>query len=118
MKRKVLSIITITLILIICCFCGSYVLATQGEPYKFAVKFINDKSTVTNKIGLLKNYRLAFWGYSVRYRGPHGYTEYEIVVAGEKGRGNVYLNLEKSAGNWEVIKGNLVLENGESIPIS
>jgi hypothetical protein len=116
-KRKMLTVIAITLILIVCFLGGLYVLGTQAESYKFAVKFINDNKTIANKIGPLNSSRLAFWGYSVRYSGPHGYAEYKIVVTGEKDKGVVYLNLEKSAGNWEVMKGNLVLEDGLSIPL-
>lgn len=117
-KKKVLTIIAITIILIACFFVGLYVLGTHSEPYKFAVKFINDNPKVTNSIGPLKDSRLAFFGYSVRYSGPSGHAEYKIFVTGEKGRGTVYLNLDKSAGIWDVTKGNLLLENGASIPLS
>ena len=116
-KNKVLSIIFITIILIFSFFGGLYILGTQGEAYKFALRFINGNSTVMNNIGLLRSSRLAFFGYSLRYSGPHGNAEYKIIVTGEKGKGTIYLNLEKSAGVWEVIKGNLVLENGESISL-
>lgn len=117
-KSKILTIIAITLILIVCFIGGLYVLGTKGEAYKFAVKFIDDNPTVLNSIGPLKRSRLAFFGYSVRYSGPHGYAEYKIFVTGEKGKGTVYLNLEKSAGIWKVIKGNLLLETGAYIPLS
>lgn len=117
-KNKVLIIIAITVGLIVCFWGGLYIFGTQSEAYKFAVKFIGDNKAVMNSIGPLKNSRLSLFGYSVRYNGPHGNAEYEIIVAGEKGKGTVYLNLEKSAGVWEVIKGNLVLEDGMSIPIT
>jgi hypothetical protein len=42
--EKVLFIIAITIILLVCFFGGLYVLGTQGEPYKFAVKFIDDRT--------------------------------------------------------------------------
>ena len=116
-KKKVQTIIAITIILMVCFFASLYVLGTQGEAYKFAVKFINDNPKVSNNVGPLKSSRLAFLGYSVRYSGPSGHAEYKIFVTGEKGRGAVYLNLEKTAGIWEVKKGNLVLENCESIPL-
>lgn len=118
MKNKVLSIIFITIILIVCFFGGMYILATQGEAYKFALRFINDNTTVMSSIGSIKSSRLAFLGYAVSYSGPSGYAEYKILVTGENGKGAVYLNLEKSAGVWEVIKANLVLEDGVAIPIT
>jgi len=117
-KNKVLTIFAVTIILIACFFGGLYYLGTRGEAYKFAIKFISDNPKVTNSIGPLKDSRLAFFGYSVRYSGPSGHAEYKIFVTGEKSRGTVYLNLEKSAGIWEVKKGNLLLENGASIPLS
>lgn len=118
MKNKVLKIILTTVILIGCFNVALYVLGTQGEPYKIAVKFIKENPNVTSRIGSLKSSRLAFFGYSVRYHGPSGHAEYKIFVIGEKGTGTVYLNLEKSAGVWEIRKGNLFLEDGASIPLS
>ena len=115
---KPLRFIAITLFPIICIFCSIYVIVTQSEPYQFAVQFINDSSLITSKIGPLKSSHLSFRGRSVfSYSGLHDYAEFKIVVTGEKGSGDVYLNLEKSEGNWKVIKGNLVLEDGVSVPI-
>jgi glutaredoxin len=114
---KPLRFIAIILFSIICIICSAYVIVTQGEPYQFAVQFINDSSLIISKIGPLKSSHLSFPGYSVRYSGPHGYAEFKIAVTGVKDSGDVYLNLEKSEGNWKVIKGNLVLEDGVSVPI-
>lgn len=116
-KNKVLTIIFTTVILIVCFSIGMYVLGTNVEPYKVAVKFINDSPKVSSSIGPLKSCHLAFFGYSVRYHGPSGHAEYKIFVTGEKGRGTVYLNLERLVGIWEVKKGNLLLENGVAIPL-
>jgi hypothetical protein len=118
MKKKIFKIITVVIISIALLWAVGYILGTQSESYKFGVKFIDNNPKIINIIGPLKSKRLGFFGYSFRYRGPHGYAEYKIIVKGEKGNGAVYLNLEKPVGVWEVVKGNLILNSGESIPLS
>jgi hypothetical protein len=117
MKNRVLRIFSITVIIIISFFCFLYYLGTKSEAYTIAIGFIDNSTLIKNSIGVLKSHRLAFLGYSVRYCGPRGYAEYKIYITAEKGDGEVYLNLEKSVGEWKVIKGNLMLENGVSIPL-
>ena len=104
-------------ILLICFFSGLYVIGLRSEPYTFAAKFIKENKIVIEKLGELKSSHLAFFGYSVRYNGPDGHAEYKIYVKGETGKGTVYLNLRKSAGIWNVEKGNLVLENGTNFTL-
>lgn len=116
-KRKLLPIISTTLVLLICFFVGLYILGVNGEAYKYSLKFINDNEIISRNIGPIQSQRLAFLGYSVRHIGPHGHAEYKILVKGTKSRGVVYLELEKSAGLWKVVKGNLIRENGEIISI-
>ncbi len=116
--NQLLTITAIASLLVVCFLGGLYLLGVRSEAYKVAIRFIDDNVTVTNNIGPLKSHRLAVLGYSIRYNGPHGYAEYKIVVTGERDKGTVYLNLEKSAGVWKVAKGNLILENGMSIPLS
>lgn len=87
----------------------------KSEPYDFVVKFIRNNSYLYNNIGKLKRIQLTFFGYLIRYEGPHGYAEYKISVEGEKAKGKVYVNIEKIAGIWEIIKANLILNNGQTI---
>lgn len=117
MKKNLLTILIIALILVVCFFVGLYILGSNNEAYKFAVKFIDRNSSIIDNIGPLKSHRLSLFGYSVKYNGPHGYAEYNIMVTGERGKGEVYLNLEKDAGEWKLIKGNLVLSNKMIIPL-
>ncbi len=113
-----MSVILLAIVLLLA---GAYVvgywIASNSESYKVAQKIIYENPLLNNQVGQIIKLRLSFLGYSVRYTGPHGYAEYKILVTGEKDKGVVYLNLEKSAGIWEVIKGNLVLEDGVSISI-
>ncbi|HEY6873337.1 MAG TPA: cytochrome c oxidase assembly factor Coa1 family protein [Geobacteraceae bacterium] len=111
-NKKLITIITVVTILLTCFFSGLYVIAIRSEPYSFAVKFIKENKIVIEKLGELKSSHLAFFSYSVRYNGPDGHAEYKIYVTGETRKGTVYLNLIKSAGLWDVVKGNLELENG------
>jgi len=118
MKNRIPRILAITFISIICFICILYFLGTKSEAYRFAVHFIDNNTSIAENIGLLKSRRLAFWGYYVRYNGPHGYAEYRIFITGEKGEGEVYLSLEKTSGEWKVIKGNLILKNGKNIALT
>jgi len=114
-KKKMLTILATTLILFICFFIGLYILGVRGEAYKFALEFIDDNKSILENIGHLKSRRLALFGYSVGHKGPHGHAEYKILVKGEKSKGTVYLELEKSVGVWKVIHANLILDNEKII---
>lgn len=116
-KKKMLTILGITLILIICFFAGLYMLAVRSEAYRFALEFIDNNKLISQNIGPLKNQRLALFGYSVRQKGSQGHAEYKILVKGEKGEGIVYLELKKSVGIWKVIQGNLVPDNGNALAL-
>lgn len=112
-----LTIIITSLILLICFFVSLYIVGVRSEPYSVALRFIDNNKTILETIGSLESRRLAFFGYSVRYKGPRGHAEYKILVKGEKGEGIVYIELEKSVGIWKVIRGNFVLDNGKAISL-
>ena len=117
-KKKMLTIITITLFLIVCFLVGLYVVGVRGEAYQYALEFIDNNELIVKSIGKIKTRRLSFFGYSVKHKGPRGHAEYKILVKGEDAKGNVYLELEKSVGIWKVTKGNLILDNDEIVPLS
>lgn len=112
-----LTILVVTLVLLICFFVSLYIAGIKSEPYSFALKFIDSNKTILEALGTLKSRRLAFFGYFVRYSGPHGNAEYKILIKGEKGDGKVYLQLEKSVGIWRVTEGNLVLNDGRTVSL-
>lgn len=117
-RKKMLTIFITTLILLICFFVGLYIMGIRSEPYDCALKYIDSNKLIMENMGLIKSRRLTFFGYSVRYSGPHGYAEYKILVKSKKNKGVVYLNLEKSVGIWKIITGNLVLNNGRTISLT
>lgn len=117
-KNKMLTIIATTLILLICFFVGLYALGIRSEPFRFALKFIDNNKTLIERVGALKNRRLAFFGYSVRYSGPNGHADYKVLVKGKQAEGTVYLKLQKSVGEWKVLKANLKLADDEIIPLT
>lgn len=116
-RKKMLTIFGITIMLLVCFFAVIYILELRSEPYEFAVRFVNTNKIIFENVGPLRSHRLAFFGSSVRYSGPHGHAVYKIFVKGEKGDGEVYLELEKSVGIWRVIKGNLVLDDGRTVSV-
>ena len=116
-KKKLLTIVTITTILVVCFFIGLYIIGIRGEAYKYSLRFIEYDPIIQDSIGSIQSKRLSFFGFSVIQSGAHGHAEYKILLKGNKKRGVVYLELEKSAGVWKVINGNLITENGETIPV-
>lgn len=116
-KKKMLAIFSTTIILIFCFFIGLYILGIRGDAYQSSLEFIDNNKLVSENIGKITNRRLALFGYSVRNKGPHGHAEYKILVKGTKGKGTVYLTLEKSAGVWRVTQGNLIPDNRKGFSI-
>lgn len=94
-----------------------YGIAAYSESYKVAVKHIYASPVITSNLGKVTNVRLAFFGYSVRYNGPHGWAEFEIIVRGEKDKGTIFIMLEREVGEWEVKSARLKTVRGESISI-
>jgi len=116
-KKKIFKIIATTLILLTCFFVGLYILGVKSEPYRFALEYIDTNETISASIGTLKSNYLSFGGYSVRYEGSHGWAEFAIKTSGEKGKGVVFIKLEKELGKWEVSAARLKLESGEFIDV-
>lgn len=116
-RKRMLTILGIALVLIICFLAGLYILGIRSEPYKHALEFIEDHELITETLGPLRSRRLALFGYTVRERGVHGHAEYKVLVKGEKAKGAVYLEMEKSAGIWKVVAANLVPDKGNPIPL-
>lgn len=110
-----LTVIITSLILLICFFVSLYIVGVKSEPYSVALRFIDNNKTILETIGSLESRRLAFFGYSVRYKGPRGHAEYKVLVKGRKSKGKVFLELEKSAGEWKVLKAKLKLNNKQII---
>jgi hypothetical protein len=103
--------------LLIIFFSGFYLIAISADPYKTALHFIDHNATLCGELGHLKSRRLSFFGYSVRYDGLEGNASYKISLTGEKCDGTVYVDLEKSIGQWQVSRANLVSDNGGIIPL-
>jgi hypothetical protein len=114
-RRKILFILTITTILIATFFIAIYIIAGNSEPYKIATQFIQQNTDIKEQVGQISKTRLAFWGYSAHYRGPHGWAEFEIVVKGAKGQAVVFMNLERDLGEWTVKAARLRFGSRESI---
>jgi len=115
MKKKILTTVCITIVLILCFFIGLYILGIKGQAYKIASKYIEGNRILSENIGPLEYQRLSIFGYSVRDSGSHGYAEYEILVRGKKDKGTVYIELEKPAGIWKVSRANLVTDDGTKV---
>ena len=58
------------------------------------------------------------WSSSYEESGTSGNAQYKIDVDGERGPGVVYVDLEKRAGVWIVIRANLIMRDNSKIALS
>lgn len=115
--NRVFKILIITATLVGLMFSSLYIYGIKSEPYKIATNYIKQSEEIRKTLGSLISCRLAIFGYSVRYSGPNGIANYEIVVKGEKRNASVYINMKKSVGIWEILKANMITEDGETISL-
>jgi hypothetical protein len=106
------------LAVIMCFFVGVQILGSHNDGYRFAVKFIRESPTVAKQLGNVTSTHLALMGYGFSSSGPEAHGKFRVHVIGTRAAGEVYLNVEKSVGVWRVIKGNLVLASGATIPLT
>lgn len=118
MKRKKFFVIVVIVVLVlVASYVVGYWISSTSEPFKIAQKFIRESPIVGNQIGPITKLRQTFFGYSLNYKGPCGWAEFEIIVGGDKGGGMVFISLEKKAGEWAVLSARLRLENGLYVDI-
>ena len=118
MSKKTKYIIYILAILILVTPIAGHYLAKSSEPYLFATKFIKANDVVAKEIGDIQSQNLSFFGYSVNYTGPNGKASFQISIIGITGlSGDIYLDLIKEAGVWQVTKANLLKIDGNTINI-
>jgi hypothetical protein len=90
----------------------------KGKPFEESRKYINTNSQINEKLGSLTNISLSMWSSSYEESGASGNAQYKIDVDGEKGPGVVYVDLEKRAGVWTVIRANLFLPDNSKVALS
>jgi len=84
-----------------------YSLAISGDAYKHSVTYIKHNPGIIEAIGTPQSIHLGFWGYSIKTVGPDGSASFEVNVRGEKGIGKVFVQLNKTNGQWKVVSGSL-----------
>ena len=118
MSKKIKYIIYILAILVVVTPVIGHYLAKTSEPYLFSTKFIKDNDVVAQEIGDIQSHNLSFFGYSVKQTGPNGKASFKISIIGITGlSGDIYLDLVKEAGVWQVTKANLIKIDGNKINI-
>ncbi len=117
-KKKLLKITITTFILLTCFFLAIYLFCVKGEPYTFALNYLDSNKLIEEEIGSITSKRLAFFGYKVSNSVLVGSAEYKIYVKGEHSEGAVYLKMKKSVGTWKVLEGNLVVNDGKTISLT
>ncbi len=69
-------------------------------------------------MGVLSSRKLAVFGSSTMVGGIDGHAEFKIKVKSKHSAGVVYLEMNKSVGRWNVLEGNLVLNDGRTISLT
>lgn len=114
MKRKYkFMLLFVVVILIVSPFIG-YFLAKSSEPFRYTSSQIKNSIQLQEKLGNINKITLEPFGYSIKYRGPKGWAEFEVNLDGTTGTGRLVVKLEKNLGDWEVRGSKL---NGKNIKL-
>jgi hypothetical protein len=85
-----------------------------SDSYKTAVAFVNEHPEANRVLGKIESVRMGPLDFHISRRGPSGEASFELSVKGASDAGVVFLEMERSAGSWEVEKGRLQV-NGQSV---
>ncbi len=116
--KKIFTISIITFILIVCFCVGVYLLVVKSEQYALALEYIDNNKLIENEMGVLSSRKLAVFGSSTMVGGIDEHAEFKIKVKSKHSAGVVYLEMNKSVGRWNVLEGNLVLNDGRTISLT
>jgi len=90
----------------------------KGEPFDISKKYINSNPQIIDKLGSIKNISLSMMSSSYKSSGAYGNAKYKIYVDGDKSNGVVYVDMEKQAGVWVVIRAHLLLPDNSKVVLS
>lgn len=94
---------------IVAVFVASFRWGIAGEPYVRAQEFIRSNEIVRAELGEVQSVGLSWWHFSLAFKNSVGLARLRCPVDGARGRGIVYLDLERRTGVWSVAKANLTL---------
>jgi len=85
-----------------------YLGVIHSDAYNSATNFIKQNQTVNRLIGgnLSCNLKL-FSGYSIKHTFGSGRAKFNIYVTSQRDKGKVSIGLEKSRGDWRIIRAEL-----------
>jgi hypothetical protein len=109
LKRSKIVKYTIIILLLICAlYFGIFFLVMKGEPFDAAKQYIYGNKLIGDEMGTIKTVNLSMFSSSIQYSGASGNAQYKIYVDGEKNKGVVYIDMEKQAGVWVIVRANLI----------
>lgn len=118
LKKFIIPILGI-LLMSIAILSGIHLWAINSDAYRSALTGLKENKIVEARIGKVSDASLGFFGHMESQRGAYGFAEMEIYLTGERGKGKVWVRMERQAGIWELKKGNLFLSNTDEYrPIS
>jgi len=110
-KRALIMTLSILAILV-----GSNLIFTRGAPLETSKQYIYQNKTINERLGSIKDISLSM-SSSFQVSGSHGTAQYELSIEGERENGVIYLDMEKQAGDWAVVRAKLHLSDKSQITL-
>jgi hypothetical protein len=116
-RHKVVKRMIIALIFVCLLYFGIFFFVMKGEPFDAAKQYIYGNQLISADLGSIKTISLSMLSSSIHYSGASGNAQFKIYVDGEKKNGVVYVDMEKQAGVWAVVRANLIGPDNSRVPL-
>jgi Cytochrome oxidase complex assembly protein 1 len=91
--------------------------AVRSEAYQVACNFVRSNPVIESRLGKVEKCRLNPLGWRIAYGGPNGVANFGLNVAGDKGEGEVFLDMKTDLGEWKVTGAKLRLQDGSFVKV-
>jgi hypothetical protein len=82
------------------CFSGTFLRGCAPEPYEAALRRVEACPRATEALGDSVDGTVGVGCGSLETGGGHGYLDWNVPVAGDRGRGTMYLSASQRGGRW------------------
>lgn len=117
-KKQILVGIIVVLSSLVAAYTLGFWSASHSQSYIDACDFARRDARLASEIGPVRDCRLSSWfGYNIHYEGPNGSAQFRLHVIGEKGDGDLFVNLAINDGEWQVETAKLKLPSNGFLTI-
>jgi hypothetical protein len=115
---------TVVLVPLLLCggSCGGifyFILAAlrHSEPYQMALDHLRKSPEITQRIGEPVEDATWFPSGQVRMQGANGSAQFQMKVAGPKGKADAYVEASSDAGDWKLTRLRVVFADRQKIEL-